>query len=116
MRDPTSPYTQRRYRQVPLYLQEILAGASRWTNEPDNYNALVNAALELDDSLFLTLNYDTLLDGRFAAYTPADRMDWYIDTDRGGHSSNFMAPSTGRFHFHSTPMCSTHLPSNGRTH
>lgn len=78
----TSPYTQRRYRQVPLYLQEVLSEASRYTAEPDNYNVLVNAALEMDEALFLTLNYDTLLDGRFAEYGRLDDLDWYVDSDR----------------------------------
>jgi hypothetical protein len=76
-----SPYTQRRYRQVPLYLQAVLSVASGFTAEPDNYNALVNAALELDEALFLTLNYDTLLDGRFAEYWPLNDRDWYVDQD-----------------------------------
>jgi hypothetical protein len=69
MRESTNPYTRRRYRQVPLYLQDVLLTVSRttsggYTNDPDNCNALINRALELDDVLFLTLNYDTLLDDR----------------------------------------------------
>jgi hypothetical protein len=39
-----------------------------YTNDPDNCNALINRALELDDVLFLTLNYDTLLDDRLFEY------------------------------------------------
>jgi hypothetical protein len=77
----SSPFTQRRYRQVPLYLQQVLAGASEYTDEPDNYNVLVNAALEKDEALFLTLNYDTLLDRRFTEYSPQSSMDWYVDSD-----------------------------------
>ena len=76
-----SPYTQRRYRQVPLYLQDVLDQASSYHTEPDNYNVLVNAALELDEALFRTLNYDTLLDTRFAEYWPLNDRDWYIKAD-----------------------------------
>jgi hypothetical protein len=78
----SSPYTQRRYRQVPLYLQEVLSSASRYTAEPDNYNVLVNAALETDEALFLTLNYDILLDGRFAEYHALNDLDGYVDAER----------------------------------
>lgn len=78
-----SPHVQRCYRQVPLYLQDVLSQASSFTRDPDNYNLLVTRALEMDDALFLTLNYDTLLDSRFAEYTPlvsGDR-DWYVSAD-----------------------------------
>jgi hypothetical protein len=77
----TSPHTQQRFREVPFYLQEVLTDASNFTRTPDNYNALVNAALELDEALFLTLNYDTLLDTRFAEYSPLTNLDWYIEAD-----------------------------------
>ena len=76
----TSPYTQRRYRQVPLYLQAVINGSSNQP-EPDNYNALVSAALDLDEVLFLTLNYDTILDSRLAQYAPIQDMGWYVQTD-----------------------------------
>lgn len=81
MRDSGNPYTQRRYRQVPMYLQDVMFGASHSTSNPANYNALLNAALELDSVLFLTLNYDTLLDDCLAAYTPREDLDWYTKTD-----------------------------------
>ena len=82
MRASRSPYTQRRYAQVPLYLQPVMHTVStNFTSEPDNYNALLNAVLELDDVLFLSLNYDTLLDGRLAIYSPIDSLDSYIHSD-----------------------------------
>jgi len=41
-----------------------------YTQDVDNYNALVNGALEFEKVLFLTLNYDTLLDDRLFSYSP----------------------------------------------
>ena len=69
MSTSTNSFTRRRYQQIPLYLQDVLAtvsdtSGSGFTTDPDNFNALINAALELEDVLFLTLNYDTLLDCR----------------------------------------------------
>jgi hypothetical protein len=81
LRASENPYTQRRYRQIPLYLQEVLNSTRGYTPEPDNYNALVNAALEFDTVLFLTLNYDTILDDRIAEYQPLEDLDWYVKTD-----------------------------------
>jgi hypothetical protein len=76
--------TQRGYRQVAPYLQHVLAEASTYTREPDNYNLLVTQALELDRATFITLNYDTLLDTRFGEYEPLNTRDrdWYIAEDR----------------------------------
>jgi hypothetical protein len=86
MQNSESPYTQRRFRQVPLYLQHVLEYTSNtkgggYTEEPDNYNGLVNALLELDEVLFLTLNYDTLLDDRLFLYVPLEDLDSYVASD-----------------------------------
>lgn len=69
LRESDDTYAQRRYRWVPLYLQHLLHAISRtngtgFTQHPDHYDTLVNAALELDEAVFITLNYDTLLDER----------------------------------------------------
>lgn len=76
-----SRFTMRQYRQVPLYLQDVLNQASGYTREPDNYNVVVTTALELDSVLFLLLNYDTLLDSRLFEYAPLTGLDWYVDAD-----------------------------------
>jgi hypothetical protein len=54
MRDSTDSYTSLRYRQIPLYLQDLLFAVGNvtgegYTTEPSNYNALNNAVLKLDD-------------------------------------------------------------------
>jgi hypothetical protein len=83
LRDSEDMYAQRRYRQVPLYLQDVFLAASvtsgrGFTTEPDNYNALINKALGLDDVLFLTLNYDTLLDDRLFIYGDLLDLNSYV--------------------------------------
>jgi hypothetical protein len=87
MRDSDDAHTKRRYRQIPLYLQDVLytvgdTNGGGYTTEPDNYNALVNRALELDDVLFLTLNYDTLLDDRLFIYDSLDSLDAYVSNPK----------------------------------
>jgi hypothetical protein len=86
MRDSTDSYTRLRYRQIPLYLQDLLFAVGNltgegYTSDPDNYNALNNAVLKLDDVLFLTLNYDTLLDDRLFNYRKLETLDSYVTSD-----------------------------------
>jgi hypothetical protein len=74
LRDSTSQYALRRYHQVPLYLQHLLWVAGNlegdgYTRDPQNYNFLVNHALEFDQPVFVSLNYDTLLDECLAQYS-----------------------------------------------
>ncbi|MDP3987756.1 MAG: SIR2 family protein [Candidatus Levybacteria bacterium] len=54
----------RNFLQIPLYLNELFGEiAVHFTKQPDEYNNLVTLALDkVDDVLFLTLNYDTLLE------------------------------------------------------
>lgn len=58
-----SPIT-RQFLQIPLYLNDLLGEVSQlFTKQPDEYNILVNEAIDKTDQvLFLTLNYDTLLE------------------------------------------------------
>jgi hypothetical protein len=86
LRDSTHEHRRQQFRAVPLYLQHLLFDASAWdpgynrgyTPHPDNYNRLISAALELEEAVFITLNYDTLLDQRLFAYEPLTSMDSYI--------------------------------------
>jgi len=83
MANSTNEPTRRRYQQIPLYLQDVLTtvgntSGSGFTTDPDNYNTLVNASLQLDDVLFLTLNYDTLLDDRLFLYGELESMNSYV--------------------------------------
>ena len=76
MRDAKSEHTRRQYKQIPLYLQHVLNEVSKtdgdgYTRDVDNYNALLNGALEFEKVLFLTLNYDTLLDDRLFNCSPS---------------------------------------------
>lgn len=54
----------RNFLQIPLYLNELFGEIGvHFTKQPDEYNNLVTLALDkVDDVLFLTLNYDTLLE------------------------------------------------------
>ncbi len=54
----------RNFLQVPLYLNNLFGEiSSLFTKQPDEYNNLVTLATDkLDEVLFLTLNYDTLLE------------------------------------------------------
>ncbi|HVH50823.1 MAG TPA: hypothetical protein VM690_01655 [Gaiellaceae bacterium] len=73
------------YWAIPLYLQHLFFEVSNgYTTNPDNYDRLIATTLELDRITFITLNYDTILDGRLAiqAQRAPDSMDWYIDRSR----------------------------------
>lgn len=54
----------KQYLEIPLYLNEIFCNISTlFTSKPDEFNALVNEVLKVtDEVLFLTTNYDTILE------------------------------------------------------
>ena len=58
------PITSRQFLQIPLYLNTLFGKIStHFTNQPDEYNNLVTSTLDImDEVLFLTLNYDNLLE------------------------------------------------------
>lgn len=73
------PPSLRKYHSIPLYLQELLHGCSQhFTPAPDNYLRLMSALLELPETVFVTLNYDTLLDSRLSGHSPLQTLDDYI--------------------------------------
>jgi hypothetical protein len=84
LRESPDPYARRRYVQIPLYLQELLTEVSyHYTAQPDNFDRLINAALSLESVLFVTLNYDVILDQRLALQGGDIRsMDDYAREDR----------------------------------
>ena len=86
LRDARTPDRRRQYVSVPLYLQHLfhaISDSTRFTDNPDNYHRLVNATLELPEVIFVTLNYDTLLDRTLAIRSPLDSMDAYVEEGRG---------------------------------
>jgi hypothetical protein len=94
LRASTDDYARRRYRQIPLYLQELFHRISApaspdelspvgFTRQPDNYDVLLNATLSLDRVVYITLNYDTLLDQRLGSYSTGFRtLADYIPANR----------------------------------
>lgn len=91
LRDSPHPHRRQQFRAVPLYLQHLLFEISSWTYgdeghgytpNPDNYQRLISAALDLPEAIFITLNYDTLLDRRLFAYDPLEDMNSYIKPAR----------------------------------
>lgn len=68
----SSAYDRRRYRSIPLYLQHVLWKVSEeFTTHPVNYDRLINACLRgANETVFITLNYDTILDDRLKHHRP----------------------------------------------
>jgi hypothetical protein len=56
--------------------------AAGYTPHPDNYNRLISVALDLEEAVFITLNYDTLLDQRLFTYSPLETMDSYTEAGK----------------------------------
>jgi hypothetical protein len=82
--DATNPDDKRKALALPWYLQELLWTASdEYTKNPDNYDVLVSQALRLGDVIFVTLNYDTILDDVLSTYAPLTSIQSYVDHGRG---------------------------------
>lgn len=75
---------RRKYSAIPCYLQDLLhAVSTRYTTQADNYDLLVTALTRLPDVVFVTLNYDTLLDDRLHSTVDAiDSLDAYVHPER----------------------------------
>jgi hypothetical protein len=84
LRDSPDPYARRRYLQIPLYLQDLLAVVSHdYTQHPDNFDRVINASLALDRVTFVTLNYDTIFDSRLALQTgQITTLEHYVGEER----------------------------------
>jgi hypothetical protein len=84
--DGASELVRRKFLSVPLYLQELLLAASlNYARQPDNYDLLITNAIDGTDMevLFVTLNYDLLLDQRLDNLSRLNSLDDYIDAERG---------------------------------
>lgn len=79
----------RHHRQMVLavapFLQALLLEYSAALQPyASRYGVLVDEILKLEtDVIFISLNYDTLLDGKLAAYSPLDNIEDYLDTHYG---------------------------------
>jgi hypothetical protein len=85
MRDSPHVHRRQQFREIPLYLQELLweIGRSYGDGDPENYNALVTSCLDLESVSFVTLNYDTILDERlFAHWGRLEKPEDYVVPDR----------------------------------
>lgn len=83
-RDSEHEHDRRIFRGVLPYLQELLYTVSHeFTPFPQNYEILVTKLLRLKEVVFVSLNYDLLLDNALVT-TDSDKsdMDWYIRTAR----------------------------------
>jgi hypothetical protein len=79
-RDSKHEHDRRIFRGVLPYLQELLYTVShQFTPFPQNYEVLVTKLLRLKEIVFVSLNYDLLLDNALVAADPdKSDMDWYI--------------------------------------
>lgn len=69
---------------LPFYLQEVLFDRDReFGAHADNYQRLVTALLPRVEPIFVTLNYDTLLDQQLAIDAPISSLDDYVSSERG---------------------------------
>jgi hypothetical protein len=79
------PYTRRKLFSIPPYLQDLLFEVGQpggYTAHPDNYDHLISIVTELDEVVFVTLNYDLLLDRRLSNLEPLDSLGSYVDPGR----------------------------------
>jgi hypothetical protein len=81
-RHSTNALDQRKFHGVHWYLQDLFWSISRFfTSHPDNYDRLISGCLRLPRVIFITLNYDTLLDDRLRIVQPIDSMDGYTPVE-----------------------------------
>jgi hypothetical protein len=92
LRDSKEEHIIRPFRQVPLYLQELLGEISiQYTSEPANYSYLVTRLFgsEFEKVAFVTLNYDLLLErcigtawSRSGISWKPNHLSFYFEPDR----------------------------------
>src|SRR4051794_1572300 len=82
-RDSDHDLDRRMFAAIPSYLQDLLHAVSyQYTAFPQNYQSLVTNLLRLREVLFVSLNYDVLLDNVLHAIAPRSSISWYIDPSR----------------------------------
>jgi hypothetical protein len=80
----TSWHLKQQYIAVPFYLQQLLGEVSiHYATNPDRYAQLLSEVFRVDEVLFITLNYDSLLETALSAYPQGiDRLEAYCDAGR----------------------------------
>jgi hypothetical protein len=83
-RDSEHEHDQRIFRAILPYLQELLHRVTySFTDFAHNYESLVASLLRLNEVVFVSLNYDLLLDNVLTKIDPrATGLDWYVDPGR----------------------------------
>ncbi len=82
-RDSSHESDRKKFASIPWYLQEIIYEAGKsYTRNPDHLGLLVSAALRLPEVVFVTLNYDTILDRRLTAFDQIASMGGYVAEHR----------------------------------
>jgi hypothetical protein len=79
-RDSANTYDRRTFRSMPLYLQHLFWNISwNYTRQADHYEQLVRTLLRrFDEVIFVTLNYDLLLDRVLSELDPIERLGDYV--------------------------------------
>jgi hypothetical protein len=79
LRDSVFEHRRRQYWEIPLYLQDVLAGCSHsFSGDTDGYHRLVDQTLAHPAVAFVSFNYDTLLDRSLSRFDAIDSIDDYI--------------------------------------
>lgn len=84
-RDSEHPLDRRKFHAIHFYFQDLLWTVSKqYTQHPDNYDRLITATERLPSVVYVTLNYDTLLDDRLrvAASGSLFTLENYVSPDR----------------------------------
>jgi hypothetical protein len=83
-RDSTLELDRRIFNSIGPYLQELLHTVSgQYTSHPVYYQALVAGLLRLPEVVFVTLNYDVILDRVLLDADPSgESMSWYVKPER----------------------------------
>jgi hypothetical protein len=89
LRDSPHEHERRQYWSIPLYLQDLFfeigsGGRHGYASHPDSYDRLLNAALRVEQTTFVTLNYDDLFDRRFFMHVDGglQTIDSYLAADQ----------------------------------
>jgi hypothetical protein len=90
LRDSEFDHRRDQYWAIPLYLQHLLFEVSRWAyrpqsgyaEQPDCYDRLINAALQVDEVTFVSLNYDDIFDQRLFVHDALDSLSHYLSPNR----------------------------------